>query len=255
MTRASRAIAEYGAILAVFLFVWWYASGPYGMPQYLLPSPQAVASTLWKMLLAGDLLPHLSFTARNILVGLAVSTVFGVAFAYLVYKFPVLSETLEGPIVVLQTAPKIALAPLVIIWFGLGLTAKIVLIFSLAFFPIFAGCLAGLRAMDSRLQDLAVLLNLGALQRFVRIDLPASLPGVFVGLKVGAVQALVGAVLAEWMSGDQGLGYLMTFATATYKTPMLFGAVLLTALLGIALHGSLNELEARFLSWNSSDEH
>ncbi|MEQ8696787.1 MAG: ABC transporter permease subunit, partial [Bauldia litoralis] len=164
------------------------------------------------------------------------------------------AEVLEGPLVVLQTAPKIALAPLIIIWFGLGLTAKIVLIVSLVFFPVFAGALAGLRAIDSRLHDLADLLHLSPLQRLVNIDLPASLPGIFVGVKIGAIQALVGAILAEWMSGAQGLGYMMTFATATYKTPMLFGAVLLTALIGMAMHAVLNETEARFLSWNTPDE-
>lgn len=254
MTGRLRAVAEYGAALALLLLAWWYASGPFGMPPYLLPSPASVIETLWKMLQSGQLLPHLLYTVQNILLGLAVGTVFGVALAYLFFKAPFLTEVLEGPLVVLQTAPKIALAPLIIIWFGLGLTAKIVLIFSLVFFPVFAGALAGFRAVDSRLHDLSHLLRLTPLQRFLSVDLPAALPSTFVGVKIGAIQALVGAILAEWMSGAQGLGYLMTFATATYKTPMLFGAVLLTALFGMAMHALLNEIEARFLSWNTPDE-
>jgi len=249
-----RASFEYGAALALLVLAWWYASGPAGMPHYLLPSPMSVIAIMSEMLQSGALMPHLLFTVQNILLGMLFGTVFGVALAYLFFKLPYLSDILEGPLVVLQTAPKIALAPLIIIWFGLGLTAKIVLIFSLVFFPVFAGALAGFRAIDSRLLDLASLLHLSALQRFFRIDLPASLPGIFVGLKIGAIQALVGAILAEWMSGAQGLGYMMTFATATYKTPMLFGAVLLTALLGMLMHALLNEVETRFLSWSTQDE-
>lgn len=254
MNGRVRAFIEYGAAFGFLLALWWYASGPYGMPQYLLPSPQSVGATLWEMLMDGELVPHLLFTIQNIVLGLGVGTVFGVVLAYLFYKVPVLSDTLEGPLVVLQTAPKIALAPLIIIWFGLGLTAKIVLVFSLVFFPVFAGALSGFRSIDSRLHDMSMLLNLTPFQRFSHIDLPASLPGIFVGLKVGAVQALVGAILAEWMAGDQGLGYLMTFATATYKTSMLFGAVLLTALLGILMHAVLNAIEARLLSWSIPNE-
>lgn len=255
MTGRLRATAEYGVALALLAFAWWYASGPMGMPQYLLPSPASVIATLAEMTANGQLLPHLGFTVRNIVLSLIVGSVLGAALAYLLYKARVLGDLLEGPLVVLQTAPKIALAPLFIIWFGLGLTGKIALIVSLVIFPVFAGALAGLRAIDSRLDDLANLLHLSPLQRFLQIDLPASLPGMFVGIKIGAIQALVGAILAEWMSGTQGLGYMMTFATATYKTPMLFGAVLLTALLGMVMHALLNEIEARFLSWNTPDEH
>ena len=255
MRNGPKAVAEYALAFTVLLGAWWYASGPYGVPQYLLPHPQTVTATLWTMLKEGILIPQLLFTVQNIFLGLVIGTACGVLCAYAFYKSPTLTLIFEGPLVVLQTAPKIALAPLIIIWFGLGLTAKLVLVFSLVFFPVFAGALSGFRSIDCRLHDIAKLLNLSPVQRFVRIDLPASLPGVFVGIKIGSVQALVGAILAEWMSGVQGLGYLMTYASATYRTPMLFGAVLVTALLGIALHVLLNAIEARLLSWDTPDEH
>lgn len=254
MTFRGRPILEYSAALCALVAVWWYASGPFGMPAYLLPSPVSVVETLWDLFLAGELLPQLWFTLQNILIGLCIGTLFGVLLAYAFFKVPALADYFEGPLVVIQTAPKIALAPLIIIWFGLGLTAKIVLIFSLVFFPVFAGALAGLRSIDDRFHDIATLMSLSGRQRFLLIDIPAALPGIFVGIKIGAIQALVGAILAEWMSGSQGLGYMMTFATATYKTPMLFGAVLLTALLGLAMHALLNVIEARFLAWSAPDE-
>ncbi|MNV42233.1 putative aliphatic sulfonates transport permease protein SsuC [compost metagenome] len=102
------------------------------------------------------------------------------------------------------------------------------------------------------MRDLATLLGLGKIQRFVQIEFPSALPEIFVGLKIGAVQALVGAVLAEWMSGKLGLGYLMTYAAATYKTPLLFAAVLLTVALGLVMHVVLSSLENRLLSWKGT---
>lgn len=253
MWRRARPVAEYGAALALLVVAWWYASGPMGMPRYLLPSPQATVAALWAMAVDGTLWPHLWFTLRNILLGLGIGALAGIAGAYLLYRLPRLSTLLDGPLVVLQTAPKIALAPLFVVWFGLGLAAKLVLIFSLVFFPVLVGALAGFRGIDSRLHDLSRLLRLTPLQRFFQIDMRAAMPGIFVGLKIGAVQALVGAVLAEWISGSNGLGYLMTFAAATYKTPLLFGAVLLTSIFGIALHAALSAIESNVLAWKAQD--
>lgn len=249
-----RPVFEYSFAFVLLVLAWWYASGPMGMPHYLLPSPQSTVQALAKEAVGGDLFAHLGYTVQNIILGLIIGALAGVALAFTLYRVPLLSTLLDGPLVVLQTAPKIALAPLFVVWFGLGLTAKLALVFSLVFFPVLIGALAGFRSIDSRLHDIATLLRLGAFERFWRIDLPAAMPGIFVGLKIGGVQALVGAILAEWMSGDRGLGFLMTFSAATYKTSLLFGAVLLTALLGIALHAILGLMETRLLYWNMSDE-
>jgi NitT/TauT family transport system permease protein len=235
------------------VFAWWYASGPMGMPRYLLPSPQATLGALVGIARTGELWAHLAFTLGNIFMGLAIGAVAGIALAWALVRLPRLATVLDGPLVVLQTAPKIALAPLFIVWFGLGTTAKVILVVSLVFFPVLMGALSGFRGIDSRLHDLARMMGLGPLARLWRIDLVAALPGIFVGLKVGAVQALVGAILAEWMSGQQGLGYLMTLAAATYKTPLLFGAVVLTAVLGIVLHAALTLAETRLLHWKAPD--
>jgi NitT/TauT family transport system permease protein len=254
MLARIKPVLEYGIALAVLYFAWWYASVPMAMPKYLLPSPGDTLNTLWTMTLENKLQPHLYYTSQNIILGLLIGAVFGIALAYLLYRLPRLSAILDGPLVVFQTAPKIALAPLFVVWFGLGLGAKLVLIFSLVFFPVLLGALAGFRSIDSRLNDLSKLLQLNTFERFFRIDFMAALPGIFVGLKIGAVQALVGAILAEWISGQQGLGFLMTLATATYKTPLLFGAVLLTSLFGIALHAGITAIEYFALSWKAQDD-
>jgi NitT/TauT family transport system permease protein len=243
---------DYTIALAVLLFVWWLASGPLAMPTYLLPSPAKTWNALVTIAISGELFTHVGFTLQNMLLGLVFGCLAGVALAYLMTRLPSLSLWLDGPLVILQTAPKIALAPLFVVWFGFGVTSKVILVFSLVFFPVFIGALTGFRGLDKRLEDLSTMLGLTPLQRFAQIEFMSALPEIFVGLKIGAVQALVGAILAEWMSGRVGLGYLMTFAAATYKTPLLFAAVLLTVLLGIGMHAALDRLEKRLLSWKGN---
>jgi len=252
MKKSLTAWIDYALALIVLLAAWWYATGPMAMPTYLLPSPGRTWNALVGIAATGELWVHLGFTLQNIIIGLVLGIAMGIALAYLMTRFPKLAIWLDGPLVILQTAPKIALAPLFIVWFGFGLLSKIILIVSLVFFPVFIGAVAGFRALDPKMKDLARLLGLSAFQRFRQIELPAAMPEIFVGVKIGAVQALVGAVLAEWMSGKFGLGYLMTLASATYKTPLLFAAVLLTVALGLALHVVLTALENRLLSWKGT---
>lgn len=252
MSRRLSAAVDYTLALAALLLAWWFATGPMGLPTYLLPSPAKTWNALVGVAISGDLWVHLGFTLQNIVLGLMLGCLAGVALAYVMTRFPKLAIWLDGPLVILQTAPKIALAPLFIVWFGFGVFSKIILIFSLVFFPVFIGAIAGFRALDAKMKDLARLLGLGGQQRFRHIELPAAMPEIFVGLKIGAVQALVGAVLAEWMAGKLGLGYLMTFASATYKTPLLFAAVGMTVVLGLLLHVALTVLERWLLSWKGA---
>ncbi|MGK6315638.1 ABC transporter permease [Neorhizobium sp. DT-125] len=252
MRRRLTAWIDYALALVVLLVAWWFATGPMALPTYLLPSPVRTWNALVGIALTGELWLHLGFTLQNIILGLVLGCIAGIALAYTMTRFPKLAVWLDGPLVILQTAPKIALAPLFVVWFGFGIMSKIILIFSLVFFPVFIGAIAGFRSLDPKMKDLARLLGLSTVQRFRQIELPSAMPEVFVGLKIGAVQALVGAVLAEWMAGKFGLGYLMTFAAATYKTPLLFAAVLMTVVLGLALHVALTILENRLLSWKGA---
>ena len=252
MIKRVTAWIDYALALAVLLGAWWFATGPMAMPTYLLPSPARTWNALAGIAMSGELWLHLGFTMQNIVLGLIFGLVAGIALAYVMTRFPKLAIWLDGPLVILQTAPKIALAPLFVVWFGFGILSKIILIFSLVFFPVFIGAVAGFRTLDPKMKDLSKLLGLGNIQRFRQIELPSAMPEIFVGLKIGAVQALVGAVLAEGMAVKLGLGYLMTFAGATYKTPLLFAAVLLTAVLGLLMHVVLTLLENRLLSWKGA---
>ncbi|WP_210495693.1 ABC transporter permease [Microvirga antarctica] len=244
-------VAETLVALVAIVLLWDVYTRFYDVPEFLLPAPLSVWSAFIEA--AADKLPgHVLYTVGILTLGFTIGAILGVAAGVALAKSARLERWLGGPILFLQTAPKIALAPLFIIWFGLGLTSKIVLITSLVFFPVLIGTLVGIRSLDTRLRDLARVLHLTLWQRFRLIEFPAALPEIFVGLRVGAVQAVVGAILAEWMAGKQGLGYLMTFASATYKTPLLFATVILTALLGIAVYQVIEWVERRLLAWRET---
>jgi NitT/TauT family transport system permease protein len=247
MKSLGRSAETLFAIAAMFV-LWELYTRFYAVPEFLLPSPLAV----WRALIEaskGQLFSHLFYTIGILTLGFAIGAVLGIAGGLALAKSARLERWFGGPILFLQTAPKIALAPLFVIWFGLGLTSKIILVTSLVFFPVLIGTLVGVRSLDSKLRDLARVLHLSVWQRFRLIEFPAALPEIFVGLRVGAVQAVVGAILAEWMAGKHGLGYLMTFASATYKTPLLFATVIVTALLGIAVYQLIEMIERRLLAW------
>lgn len=220
-----------------------------GAPAFLMPAPGAVGDALVSLAASGELWANLGFTLGNVLFGLVVGALAGFGIGLLLAKSPTLERWLDGPILILQTAPKIALAPLFVIWFGFGTTSKIVLIVSLVLFPVLVATMVGLRGVPAAMGELARVLKLTTWQKLVRVELPMALPEIFIGLRIGAVQAVVGAILGEWMSGKLGLGYLMTFASATYKTPLLFAAVLLTVAVGIAVHVGLESVERRLLRW------
>lgn len=250
MTKARLLAAlDYGLALGMLALAWWLLTGPIAIPAFLLPSPSRTWDALFRSASSGELWMHLGFTLQNIVLGLSLGCIVGTATGYAMEQAPKLAAWLDGPLVIAQTAPKIALAPLFIVWFGFGVMSKVILIFSLVFFPVFIGTIAGFRSIDPKMKDLAILTGLNRLQRFCRIELPCAMPEIFVGLRIGAIQALVGAILAEWMAGKRGLGYLMTYASATYKTPLLFAAVLVTVMLGLLMHVVLSFLERRFLFW------
>lgn len=228
---------------------WWAYTQFSGVPPYILPSPQIVFAELIRLFASGQIWRHLGHTVGIILAGFLIGSAAGFILGFVLAKSPRVERVVSPYLLFFQTAPKIAFAPLFILWFGLGLTSKIVLVVSLVFFPVMIGTLLGLRSLSSNLRELCRILKLSTRQRLLRVELPAAVPEIFAGLKVGAIQATIGAILAEWLSGSNGLGYLMVFAGTTYRTPLLFAMVLVTSLLGILVYQLLLQTERWLLSW------
>jgi len=225
------------AVLAhLALLLAWYVFVKVGnVPRFVMPSPQATLDAL--------LAPNYSWwtniavTATEIFGGYALALIVGVALA-LVFTW---SKTLEAffmPLLVsLNMVPKVALGPLIIVWFKYGVFPNSIMAFSIAVFPILLTTARGLREIEPELLDLVRSLKGSRWQLFTKIQLPGALPYIFSGMKVGAILAVAGAVVGEFLGSDKGLGYLMLQVQVTLDTPAMFMAVIMITLIGMALYG------------------
>ena len=196
--------------------------------------------------------PHLWTTTYEVILGFVIGAFLGIVLGYIFIKVNALKTMLMPYLIFLQTAPKIALVPLFVIWFGIGLVSKVVLIISMVLFPVLSGMMLGLESIPPDVRNLMKILKASKWQIFSQVEMQYSLPALFASMKVGIVQAVIGAIVAEWMSGKQGLGYILTYASSTYDTPMLLAGIIVTIILGIATYQVISVLEDKFLYWHES---
>lgn len=247
-----RTIGEYALSVGVFIAIWWIYVAVKHVPAYILPSPPKVWNSLEKMFVKGTVYPHLWTTTYEVIFGFVIGAFLGIVLGYIFIKVDALKTMLMPYLIFLQTAPKIALVPLFVIWFGIGLVSKVVLIISMVLFPVLSGMMLGLESIPPDVRNLMKILKASKWQVFSQVEMQYSLPALFASLKVGIVQAVIGAIVAEWMSGKQGLGYILTYASSTYDTPMLLAGIIVTIILGIATYQVISVLEDKFLYWHES---
>lgn len=254
MDKFLRGILEYAVSIGVFLIGWYLYVTIKDVPAYVLPSPGEVGGKFIDLFVSGTVWPHLGTTAFEVVLGFVAGAVLGIVLGYIFVKIDFLKTALMPYLIFAQTAPKIALVPLFVVWFGIGLVSKIVLIISMVLFPVLAGTILGMDSIPKDVRNLMKVLKASKLQIFSKIELPYSLPALFSSFKVGIVQAVIGAIVAEWMSGKQGLGYILTFASSTYDTPMLLAGIIVTIILGIVTYEIVNVMENKALYWHESKQ-
>lgn len=247
-----RTIGEYALSVGVFIALWWIYVAVKHVPAYILPSPPKVWNSLVKMFVKGTVYAHLWTTTYEVILGFMIGAFLGIVLGYVFIKIDALKTMLMPYLIFLQTAPKIALVPLFVVWFGIGLVSKVVLIISMVLFPVLSGMMLGLESIPPDVRNLMKILKASKWQVFSQVEMQYSLPALFASLKVGIVQAVIGAIVAEWMSGKQGLGYILTYASSTYDTPMLLAGIIVTIILGIATYQVISVLEDKFLYWHES---
>ena len=247
-----RTIGEYALSVGVFIAIWWLYVAVKHVPAYILPSPPKVWNSLEKMFVKGTVYLHLWTTTYEVILGFVIGAFLGIVLGYIFIKVDALKTMLMPYLIFLQTAPKIALVPLFVIWFGIGLVSKVVLIISMVLFPVLSGMMLGLESIPPDVRNLMKILKASKWQIFSQVEMQYSLPALFASMKVGIVQAVIGAIVAEWMSGKQGLGYILTYASSTYDTPMLLAGIIVTIILGIATYQVISVLEDKFLYWHES---
>lgn len=236
--------------IAAFLLLWEAAARLLGIPGYILPPPTAILHdgiAKWHSLLGGA-----AYTVQAMLVGFVAAVVFGVAIAVAI-AFSRAVQTVAYPLLVfLQIVPKIAVAPLFIIWFGFGLLPKVLLVFLLSFFPVVVAATTAFASIEPEILELARSTGAGRLRTFRMVQLPHALPALFGGFKVAAALAATAAVVAEFVASDRGLGYLLMEYNGNLDTTMAFAAIFVLSAMGLALYGVVEVLEAIAVPWHVS---
>jgi ABC-type nitrate/sulfonate/bicarbonate transport system permease component len=236
--------------LAVFLVVWHLASIPAG--KLLLPSPLDIVPAFLDEVRSGQLLTATLSSLQVFAIGYLLAIVTGVAFGVLMGGMPRLGETLEIYVNAMNATPRVALIPFIILWFGLGTNAKIVVVWFQAVLPILINTYAGVQNTDPDLLEAARSFGARRGQLFRYIMLPAALPYIVTGLRLGAAMAMVGTVIAELQTALAGLGYLMAQFGGTFQTAKYFAPVLVLAAMGMLVSQLLKVLERRLARWKSS---
>lgn len=238
----------------VLLTIWICAVDVFHVPDYLIPAPRAVLGTLYAGYIEGKYWGDFFFTLRNTVVGY----VSGACLALILGSFVAESKTFERfffpYIVALQATPKVAIAPLILVWFGYGMASKVVLIALMTFFPVFINTITGLRQTNAAMLDLMRVCSASRLHVFLNVKLPAAAGHIFAGLQISVVLSLIGAVVSEFVSSSKGLGYLIQSASVNMDVATMFACLFSLIAIGVTGTQLMSMLHRRLVFWerNSS---
>ncbi len=234
--------------LAAFLVAWKLVTVVTGTPAYILPAPEVVADRALRAIGSGILWEHAAVTLSEILLGFAAGALAAIGTGIALGKSVVVERVLSPYIVAAQSVPILALAPLLDIWFGGGLLARVLICALIVFFPIAIATMVGIRSADPLLAEMLRSLGASPGQLTMRLEIPSALPVIFGGLRVGVTLAVIGAVVAEWAGASSGLGILINIANqGLFDTPLMFVALATLAVIGITLHGVVVVAERRLV--------
>jgi NitT/TauT family transport system permease protein len=237
--------------VAVIVALWQAYCGVSGTSAYLVPAPSAIARDLWENW--RYFLPHIWTTTLEILLGFAGSIALGVPVAIVLTFSRVLDRALYPLIVGSQVIPKVAIAPVMLAMFGYGMTPKIAIIVTVAFFPVVINSVVGLRSAPAQMIHLARSMGASRAQIFWHFRLPQALPSVLAGIKMASVLAVIGAVVAEFVGADSGLGYVVVSASSDFNVTRQFAAILLLSVLGMLFFRLTEFAEQRAIPWHISN--
>ncbi len=229
--------------MAVFLLLWEGAVRLFDYPPFILPGPGRVWSRLLDVLKDGTLWWHTSLTLFEVFAGLLLGLTVATVLGYLIAKSPALDRLISPYVVAAQAIPIVALAPLLIIWFGFGSLSKVLVCALTLFLPVLINTTVGMRSVDEDLRDLMRSLHASRWQMFTMLEVPAALPVLFGGLKIGVTLSVIGAVVGEFVGADRGLGFLINLARGLFDTPLLFVALFTLVVIALAMYGAVALLE------------
>ncbi len=235
------------ALLLAILIIWQMACDMFGVPEFLLPSPTSIALKLWEF--RDRYAMHAGVTLYEIFAGFGLAVTIGILLAAAIVHSRLLAESLFPLLVITQVTPQVAVAPILVIWFGSGDLPKILVAFFVAFFPMVVNTATGLIRVDQELVNFMKGLGASRWAIFWRLRMPNAAPYIFAGMRISITLAVIGAVVGEFVAAHQGLGYLVFTGTANLDTRLTFGAIVLLACIGIVLFKTVDLAKRIFVPW------
>jgi len=239
-----------GLSFLVFFALWELAVVVFDIRPYILPAPTEIFRALIKY--HSELFYALLFTIKSLVFGYIIAVVFGILLSLPVAFSKFIRRAVYPLILFFQVIPKVALAPIFVIWFGFGLLPKLMIVFLLSFFPVLINGITGLRSIDQDVINLTRSTGARGIDVFFKVRLPSALPSFFAGFKLAAISATIGAVIGEFIGSDAGLGYVILTANGDLQTDYAFAAITVLTVLGLTLYYLVEELEQILLPWHIS---
>jgi len=243
---------QLGAFVAV-IFIWWLAADQEWVSPRILPAPGAVVSAFWQLVTTGILIDNLGVTVYEVIAGFILGSLGGFLIAVGAALYGPFRQVVTPYMVALQVTPRVAIAPLLFIWLGFGAMPKIVLAATICFFPVFINTLTGLTIIDEDEKELFRSLRASKRQEFFRLQLPSAMPVTFAGLKTAISLALIGAIVGEFVSAEEGLGLLIQRFSFQLNTPAAYAVLFTLTILGLLLYALMEVLDRYIVFWNRND--
>jgi len=245
-------LSRYASLWAflLVLLLWEIAARAFHLPVYVLPAPSAIASAA-RELGVERWLEHLLATLEVAISGYLVAIAIALPLAVGITKSPLLSRTLLPWLVVIQSTPIVAIAPIIVVTLGAGTLPRVVITTLIAFFPIVISTATGLASVPAELIELSRTLRAPRIREYTQIRVPYAVPYIFSSLKVAITLSVIGAVVAEFVAAEKGLGYLILFATSSFKVPVAFASLAILVSCSLALYGLIVGVHKRFFSWSA----
>ena len=234
---------------ALFLLAWQFLPPALGVPSYIIPTVTDLVREFGRMVQRENLMVHILSTVTIATAGFVMGSLLGAAMGYVLGMSVFIEKVLSPYILGLQIAPKVAFAPLFIMWLGYNSWPKLIVTILVVFFPIMVNVLQSMKTVDRDLVNLARAYSMSRMQIFWKIEVPASMPALMAGLRIGATLAVIGVTVGELVGGNTGLGYLITFGEGQANTAMVFNAIVLLTFVGILLYAAVAMIEARVLHY------
>src|SRR5919109_498447 len=252
--RLRRYVPWFSTILTVVVMVviWKLVIAIFDVSPFVLPQPEDVVGGVRDLVAEDGFWTDVRITLTEVLVGFAIAIVLGVGLGTLLGRVLWLEQAMRPVIVASQVIPKVALIPLFIIWFGFGITSKIIIVALISFFPMLLNTILGVRSVDVGQRDVMRSLNATRWQTFRRLEYPSTLPYVLAGMEVGIIFAVIGAIVGEYLGGDQGLGYQIVTSLNNLEAERLFAVILCLTLFGFVLYLAVVTLKRFLIPWHES---